>query len=255
MSLLEPKAGMAVLLKIFIKIAAMKKALFMIAVLFISVQVRAQNTEQSGWVSWLSSFKVYDKLGAHFDLQVRTADRWDYVRQVIIRPGVTYSFNPRQNVTLGYANINTFTRLVGVSDNQLTENRIWEQFIQTHKIKKVFAMHRFRLEQRFIERRGAENLFSQRFRYFARFVVPFKKYDQVFAKGPYIAGQNELFLHLQNKNDLNKSTFDQNRAYVAAGIRLSPKIDVEIGYLNQYINGPSNYTTNHVAQLGILTRL
>lgn len=233
----------------------MKKALFLITVLLISVQLKAQNGEQSGWLSWLSSFKVNGKLGAHFDLQVRTADRWDYVRQVIIRPGVTYNFNARQNATLGYANINTFTQLAGASDNQLTENRIWEQFIQSHKINKVFALHRFRVEQRFIERRGAENIFSQRFRYFARFVVPFNKYDQVFTKGPYIAVQNELFLHLQNKNELNRSTFDQNRAYVAAGIRLAPKIDVEVGYLNQYINGLSNNTTNHVAQLGILTRL
>ncbi|WP_366206523.1 hypothetical protein [Flavihumibacter sp. CACIAM 22H1] len=35
-----------------------------------------------------------------------------------------------------------------------------------------------------------------------------------------------------------------------------PSLDLEIGYLNQYVNGRgSAFTNNHVAQLAVYTRL
>jgi hypothetical protein len=228
---------------------------FVILALSVSQKVSAQQVENSAWSSWLSSFKVKDKWGAHLDIQLRSADEVRYVRNTIVRPGITYNFNKKQNATVGYAFVETFRRLDGIENNDLTEHRIWEQFIQTHKIKQAFATHRFRVEQRFIERTGNNDLFSQRFRYFARFVVPFKKYEESYKKGPYMALQNEVFLHLQNKDQLNKSLFDQNRAFLAIGTRLNPIADLEIGYLNQYINGLANNTINNILQIGLVTRL
>lgn len=233
----------------------MNKSIFFLFAFLFSIDIQAQQTQQSGWFYWLSSFKIHGKLGAHFDLQLRSADNWEQIQTVIIRPGITYHFNSRQNATLGYANINTFLQTEGASDNRLTENRIWEQFIQAHKIKNIFVSHRFRVEQRFIERFGNNDLFSQRLRYFTRFVLPLNKQQKVFNQGPYAALQNELFLHLQNKNELNNSTFDQNRALGAVGIRLHPKVDLEIGYLNQFIKGRAANINNHVFQFGILSRL
>ena len=109
------------------------------------------------------------------------------------------------------------------------------------------------MEQRFIERRAAD-VFSQRLRYFFRTMVPLSKQDSTFKKGAFLALQNELFLNLQNKNELNNHVFDQNRAYIAVGYRLSPKIDIEAGYLNQAIKGASTNTINNVLQLALYTR-
>ena len=70
----------------------------------------------------------------------------------------------------------------------------------------------------------------------------------------FVALQNEFFLNLQNKDELNGSTFDQNRAYLAVGYRFSKAFDVEAGYLNQAVKGASVNTMNNAVQLALYTR-
>jgi len=209
--------------------------------------------QNSGWLMFLNSNRFNDKWGLHLDVQLRTADDWDGVRNFLFRPGAIYYINKNSNATLGYLLANTYVKQEGPADNTLTEHRIWEQYIRTHKIKSVYAQHRFRLEQRFIETAG-DDVFSQRFRYFFRFVLPLVKAKEAFVKGPFVALQNESFFNVQNKGKLNGELFDQNRAYGAAGYRFSKKFDIEAGYLNQFINGAASNTTNNVVQLAFYTR-
>lgn len=232
-----------------------KYLLMLIAIFAMNSLSQAQTLNQNaGWLFLMNTTKFNDKWGMHVDFQIRTQDEWDGVRNVLIRPGVTYYINNSNEVTVGYLLQPTFTQLVGTSNTTLTEHRIWEQYIFKHKVSAVNLSHRFRLEQRFIERNGADDLFSQRARYFIRAVVPFKKTTEGFNEGFFGALQNEVFLNLQNKNELNGSTFDQNRAYGAIGYRFSPKVDMEIGYMNQAINGRSNNTNSNNIQLALYTR-
>ncbi len=222
---------------------------------FVATSLFAQTINQnSGWFMFLNSTKFNDKWGMHFDLQVRSQDNWDGIRNVLVRPGVTYYINKNSNATLGYLYTTTNTQLIGASKNLLVENRIWQQYIYSHQPWKGATLsHRFRLEQRFIERQ-TDNLFSQRLRYFFRLIQPLQKQEGAFTKGVFAALQNELFFNIQNKDQLNGSLFDQNRAYLAVGYRFSKAFDVEAGYLNQSINGASNNTMNNVAQLALYTR-
>lgn len=218
------------------------------------IPVLAQTTtEQTGWLAWFNSYKLSPRWGVHLDVQARSADDWRYVRNLLIRPGLTYHFNARHNVTAGYALIQTYADDAVAGSKDLTEHRIWQQYIFAHKIKSLPLTHRFRLEQRFIER-ASDDLFSQRIRYFARLIVPLAKSGDGFSKGPFAALQNEIFLNLQNKSKLNNSVFDQNRGYGALGYRLSSKFDIEAGYLNQYVNGATQNTSNNVVQLALYTR-
>lgn len=231
-------------------------ALFSVFSTMLYAQTNQQNT---GWFMFLNSTKFNDKWGMHFDLQVRTHDNWDGVRHLLIRPGITYYINKKSNATLGYLYTPTFLQddiLVGGGrlKTTLTEHRIWQQYIYNHQPWKGAALsHRFRLEQRFIERQ-TDDLFSQRFRYFFRLVQPLQKQAGAFEKGMFVALQNEFFLNLQNKDELNGSTFDQNRAYLAVGYRISKAFDVEAGYLNQTIKGASANTMNNAVQLALYTR-
>ncbi|MGM9477729.1 DUF2490 domain-containing protein [Pedobacter sp. GSP4] len=217
----------------------------------LSAQTQYQN---SGWFMFLNNTKFSDKWGLQFDLQIRSADDWAYVRNTLVRPAVQYFINDKSNVALGYLWQTTQLRLIGSNNNLLNEHRIFEQYIYNHKISSVFASHRFRLEQRFIERINNDNLFSQRFRYFFRFIKPLQKAEPTFTKGPFVALQNEIFLNLQNKSEINNSIFDQNRAYLALGYRFSRKIDVEAGYMNQAQRGAVNNTVNNIVQLAVYTR-
>ncbi|TKC04288.1 DUF2490 domain-containing protein [Pedobacter frigoris] len=233
----------------------MKRLLFIAALsCLLSTKVLAQTTHQNtGWLFLMNSTKINEKWGAHFDLQLRSSDNWEDVRNLLIRPGVTYFIDKQNDVTLGYLFTQTYSQAAGVK-NALTENRIWQQYIHKHKISSVNISHRFRLEQRFIERANNDDLFAQRARYFVRALIPLQKKEDAFDKGPFAALQNELFFNIQGKSGLNGHVFDQNRAYLAAGYRFSKKMDVEAGYMNQAVKGAVSNTNNNIIQLAVYTR-
>ncbi|HEV8506761.1 MAG TPA: DUF2490 domain-containing protein [Chitinophagaceae bacterium] len=227
---------------------------FLIIGFIFSVHVSAQTVhENTGWFAWFNSYKLSGHWRLHFDGQVRSGDNWEYVRTILLRPGITYAFNAKNNVTLGYAYSLTHNRSANGSKTTVNENRIWEQFVNTTKIGRASLVNRFRLEQRFIDR-GTENVFAQRFRYFLRTIIPFAKPKNSFDKGFFWALQEEVFLNVQNKDKINNSLFDQNRAYAAIGYRLSRKIDLDAGYMNQYIKGMTTNTSNNIIQLAVYTR-
>ncbi|RYE18220.1 MAG: DUF2490 domain-containing protein [Sphingobacteriaceae bacterium] len=222
--------------------------------LFASTPSSAQINEFTGWGAWFHSQKFSKHWGGLFDLQLRSAPEFGYVRNPLIRPAVSYYFNPNKLVSVGYL----FTGTKRYNDSESifrVEQRIFEQFIINHKLGKSNTLqHRFRLEQRFVNSQGTQDqFFAQRLRYFARGIFPFKK-DSVFRKGAFVGLQNEVFANVQNSAKLNGQFFDQNRAYASVGYRLNRKIDLETGYLNQYINQAAGYTFNHVVQVALYTR-
>ena len=233
----------------------MRFAFLLLAAIFITLSVNAQTQHQNtGWLFLLNNTKISEKWGIYADVQVRSADNWENVRNVLIRPGITYYANGKNEITLGYLLNQTYTHVDGVSDNTLIEHRIWEQYVYKHKISTISVSHRFRLEQRFIERAAKDDLFAQRLRYFVRFILPLEKNKQTFTNGFYAALQNELFFNVQHKDELNGKLFDQNRGYVAVGYRLNKSWDMEIGYMNQAVKGLSSNTVNNIAQLAIYTK-
>lgn len=211
----------------------------------------ATNQQQMGWAGWFNTHRLSEHWGYVSDVQLRSSDDWEEAQNLLLRPGLTYFFDNRNNLSLGYAWIAT---LNNPGDN-LVEHRIWQQYIHTQSWRRAALTHRFRLEQRFVERQsGGDRLFSQRLRYFVRAVVPLKDTQSSFTRGPFVALQNELFFNIQHEENVNGKLFDQNRLLLAAGYRLSRRYDVELGYLNQFINGRAADTMNHVIQLGLYSR-
>lgn len=225
-----------------------------LVVLMIPVGLSAQVRDNSAWAAWFNSYRVSDKLGIHFDAQVRSSDDLESVKNILIRPGLTWFFEENKNATFGYAFIRTRQTLEGIANPNLTEHRIWQQFIYNQKVSRASLTHRFRLEQRFIGQLS-DDIFSQRLRYFLRAQVPLKNTGgAAFSGGAFLALQNEVFLHLQNKDRLNGHIFDQNRAYLAVGYRFNPMVDLEAGYLNQASRGKERNVINNVVQFAIYTR-
>ncbi|MFT4093496.1 MAG: DUF2490 domain-containing protein [Niabella sp.] len=233
----------------------MVKKLYIFLFLFISCATSAQTRhEQTGWFFFLNNTKFNDRWGLQFDFQLRSHDDLDGARNILVRPGITYYLKTNQNITAGYLYNPTFSKADNGGTITHTEHRIWEQYILTHKLFTGVFAHRARLEQRFIEKVNKDKVFAQRFRYFFRDVQPLKKQEGAFIKGPFAALQNEVFLNVQYKENTNAHFFDQNRAYIAMGYRLSKKLDIEAGYMNQYIKGAGSNTLNNIAQLAVYTR-
>ena len=238
----------------------MKNKLLQLLLLFTFLapfELLAQDNQFSGWAALFHTQRFSKHWGASFDGQFRSADQFDYLRNVLLRPSANYYFANNKIGAVGYAYIATNGRSASGASTFRPESRIWQQFIYNHKISRSATLqHRFRLEQRFLGNTSAtanDHYFSQRLRYFARSVIPFKR-DSVFSKGPFFALQNEFFFNVQNKHKVNKHFFDQNRAYGAFGFRFSKKFDAEVGYLNQYTKQATAYTVNHVIQTAFYTR-
>ena len=215
----------------------------------------AQTNEQTYWGAWFHTQKFSEHWGMAFDGQLRSSHHAGYLRNVLLRPSASYYFDKNHRADLGYAYVAANGRTATGAHTFRPEHRIFEQFIISQKAGVNTAIqHRFRLEQRFLGQTATQpDVFAQRFRYFARAVVPLSK-QAPFTKGTFVGLQNEVFANVHNKDKVNKHLFDQNRAYVAFGYRLQKAIDIEVGYLNQYIKQAETYTINHVAQVALYTR-
>lgn len=205
---------------------------------------------QTGWAAWFNTTKLAGGWTLTSDVQLRSSDDWEDVRTVLARAGLTRAWGTSATLTAGYAYIDT----INVPGPDLTEHRLWQQLVLQRKLAGNALTHRFRLEQRFVDRPGGDDFYSDRLRYFARVIVPFAKRDDGSFSGGFVAFQNELFFNLSGRERLNGKLFDQNRAYVALGRRIDAGLDLEVGYLNQYVAGRSRDTTNHVIQLAVYTR-
>src|SRR5215204_2968602 len=204
---------------------------FFILICSTGLSVQAQN-QQSGWLATFNTFRLNPSFSMHLDAQLRSTDALEHVQTFLLRPGINYHFNKKFSSTLGYAFVHN-RRSSGTITGYVTEHRIWEQVLFSHKWLMVSTSHRLR--------------------YFMRNLVPLQN-KNAFTKGWFAALQNEIFLNVTNKDAVNGKVFDQNRFYAAVGYRMG-KIDLEAGYLNQYTKTVSSTLTNHIVQLAVYKRL
>src|SRR5262245_43940871 len=100
-----------------------KKISLLIIVLIFLVRVSAQTTNENiGWFAWFNTYRFSKDWGFYFDGQIRSADDWSYVRTLLLRPGITYFFDAKNNVTIGYAYIASYNQLPAPSKNRLDES-------------------------------------------------------------------------------------------------------------------------------------
>ena len=215
----------------------------------------------SGWLASFNTFKINTTFSIHFDGQLRSTDELKSIQTILLRPGLNIHLAKNWVLTGGYAYIAN-RRNAGNLSELLPEHRTWQQAVFNHKLKTVVVAHRVRFEERFISRSAVVNNeletdgFDQAFRlrYFLRSIFPFTA-QPAFSKGPFFALQNEVFLNTGDRSAVNGKTFDQNRLYGALGYRLPGKIDLEVGYMNQYTSTRTSFTNNHIAQIAVYKRL
>jgi hypothetical protein len=183
------------------------------------------------------------------------------MQTIILRPGINYHITKKLMASAGYGYI-VNRRNIGSAYSYLPEHLLWQQVQYSFKIKNIAISHRLRFEERFLPNATVNNNevetknFSTacRLRYFNRNMIPLTK-KPVFTKGIFATLQNELFLNTGDGSAVNGKLFDQNRFYAALGYRFSSKIDVDAGYVNQYVGGSTSDINNHIIQLVVYKRL
>lgn len=203
------------------------KKLITLLVLVISTQfAQAQNDGQQDLGSWAMLFtknRISEKMSIHAEAQYRNYEFGSNFNQLLLRTALNYDISDQAMASFGYGYIATDTSFEEPEgEENVTENRIYQQLVLRNNIGKLKFSHRYRLEQRFINRPITGNDTEHRARYFLRLTYPLSERF-------YLTAYDEVFINLQ------APTFGQNRLYGALGVNLNANMRFETGFLKNHI--------------------
>ena len=206
---------------------------------------QAQTVEDEGW--WTAVFSQGDLVDScgqatrwrwWFDGHARFLDDADGFNVSIVRPGIGYKLTDTTTIWAGYG----WIRNSPINGADFDENRIWQQITWSQKVGDLSLGLRPRLEQRFVE---TGDDMGWRLRQFMSARAPISDSNRLTS-----VFWNEAFFHLNDTDFGTRTGFNQNRAFVGFGWKWDPETPrsrVEIGYLNQFINGQAGADRmNHI---------
>ncbi|QQT25958.1 DUF2490 domain-containing protein [Sphingobacterium spiritivorum] len=181
----------------------------------------ASSEDLGAWYILMGDEKIAKRWVLSYDFQYRNQNIMGDLDQLLLRSGVGYDLSENNNnLLLGYAYV--LQDIDGLLPEQISEHRIYQQFLTKQKFGRVALSHRYRFEQRFLRNRT-----DLRMRYFLSVNVPLSS-PEMKPQTLYFSAYNEVFINMK------KDAFDQNRLYGALGYVVSPKIRLEAGLLNQH---------------------
>ena len=221
-----------------------------------NTRINDQNT--ISWYNYFGTFKLDKKFSLHTEYQLRRSNFITDSQQELLRLGLNYQLNPKMQLRLGYAWIETSSYgdiPISSFGKDFTEHRSFQAITLTDKISILDISHRFMLEQRWVGKYSQANLSHEdafpllhRLRYMVRLQVPLKG-NAIKNKTPYVAMYDEIFIGF-GKN-VNENIFDQNRFGFLLGYKFNDVVRLEAGYLNQMlqlgreVNGRNVFQNNN----------
>ena len=200
------------------------KTKYFFIVFFLGILFSNSQEDTGNWIMYFGTNKISDKLSIHSELQYRNHTiSPTNIEQLLLRTGLNYHIKPHASATIGYAHIGNHTYESNRKSPEVEEHRIWQQFLTTNKIGRIKFEHRYRIEERFIEKD-----FKTRFRYRIMLFYPLNR--KLLETGAmYLGVYNELFINGE------KTFFDRNRLYGGIGYKYSQNIEFQIGLLRQEV--------------------
>jgi hypothetical protein len=211
------------------------------------------------WLNYVGTHPLGDGPWAlHLESQIRRADFGEDWQQLLLRAGLVYNLSPNLSAALGYGYVKTYPYGDFPALDDFPEHRIWEQVSYTHKFLELEWQHRLRLEQRFIGELSplsgggydvADYRYENRVRYMLRTTIPISS-----DKRTYIALWDEVFFNFGG--NVKGNHFDQNRAFIGLGHKVTDSTRVELGFLEQTLQkrGGKVWEHNHTVALWITSR-
>ena len=200
------------------------KKLFLIAALA-SISIAPLAAQERGedqlgsWAMLFTTNRISEKLSIHAEAQYRTYEFGKNFNQLLLRTALNYHISDKAMASFGYGYITTDTDFQEFeNERNVTEHRIYQQFVLKNELGNFKFSHRYRLEQRFINRPFGENSTEHRARYFLRVTYPLNDTW-------YLTAYDEVFINLQN------DFFGQNRLYGAVGYNFNENLNMQVGYL------------------------
>jgi hypothetical protein len=231
---------------------------------FISLQLQAQSVRQfdeqfHAWYVLMGNHTLTNHIRLHTEAQFRRAGIITPTQQHLFRVGIDYKLNNNIIITAGYCYVYTGSYGKQPAVLPFNEHRGWEQLLLMHKVGRVVVQHRYRLENRWIERYDATSqsnkvFYANRFRYRLQASVPLNK-PEISAGAFFAVVNDELWVNFGKEIRFN--VFDQNRAYAGFGFQIDKVCNVQLGYLNQLIfkSDGIRVENNHTLQFAFFCNL
>lgn len=203
-------------------------AAIMVMALMASVNVEADSDFQA-WIPININARLTKQLRGFLEIQPRIGDDASNLTTAIVRPSLGWALNGKATLWLGY--MMQADSVTPNSDSYRIENRAWQGFTwrDTANDDQFIWEVRNRLEERFLPR-NADPSIRWRTRIRVEQLIP------GWSTWSLIASE-ELFVNLtDNSNNVQlQAGAQQNRLYLGVGYRFAPEIQIETGYLYQYI--------------------
>lgn len=219
--------------------------------------------QENVWVMYFGNHTIAEHWKLHTEYQWRRSEYFQNWQQSLLRLGVDYLISPALSATLGYGWINTYPYGEQPIVGETGEHRLWQQIILNNRIGRLHVQHRYRLEQRWVDRWLANSdgsiysdgyNYSNRLRY--RIMLNFPLNQPTITKGAaFLSIYDEPFISFGIA--IKRNHFDQNRFYAAVGYQYSESGNIQLGYLNQLLIKPDGFRReiNHTLQIGITQHL
>lgn len=214
----------------------MKQTISLLIGLFILTQSFAQKSDYGNWLIYFGNLNLPKRFNWHNEVQYRNFNAVGDLEQLLVRTGIGFNLSENNNnVLLGYGFIYSEPYLSDGTKGSSTEHRIFQQFITKQAFGRVSWQHRFRIEERFIS-----DQFRLRLRYFLSFNVALN-HKELVKNTLYFSAYNEIFINGK------ANYFDRNRLYLGLGFKVSDRLRIEAGSMNQLFSSGSRNQFNLIA--------
>lgn len=169
------------------------------------------------------------------DIHPRWREEGQNFDTLILRPSLIYKITPKTSIWTGYDTINNHP----AGQSSFQENRLWEQVM--HQFEPFGALTltvRTRFEQR--DREDYSDI-AHRLRQMVRATTPSSLHQQL----SWVVW-DELFINLNQTDWGVMRGTDQNRLFLGANWKFDELSNLEVGYINQYVNGKTIDRENHI---------
>jgi len=214
--------------------------------LFSSGQMRAQkqiNNQSNTWLMYVGNHKLNDKWSLHTLYHFRRSndDHFGW-QQSLLRGGVNYRINNDLILSGGADWVVSFPYGAQRAGYQNNEYTAWQAALVKQHVGRLNLVHRYRLEQRFIERYRWNTVelayaqdgfkYANRFRYWLNANVPIN-HKTMTDKTWYVNVWDEIFVDLEPGPIYN--LLNQNRLGVNLGYQWHKGLNLQVGYMDQLI--------------------
>lgn len=169
------------------------------------------------------------------DIHPRWREEGRHFDTLILRPSLIYKITPKTSIWTGYDTINNHP----AGQSSFQENRLWEQVMhQFEPFGGLTLTVRTRFEQR--DREDYSDI-AHRLRQMVRATTPSSLHQQL----SWVVW-DELFINLNQTDWGVMRGTDQNRLFLGANWKFDELSNLEVGYINQYVNGKTIDRENHI---------